>query len=210
MVLVALALAPCLSVFRVHASIPAASSSPRSLIDSRLPVISDFDGDYQADESELLSNGFEKTIQVHFGNLRNSQLHFTAKVTDRGRLFAVDIDHDGDVDLVWIAPAQRADVVWINDGKGNFEAAKDDSPYVAEINALQGTDDPDGELPVAAGRSSQILTVSSATDAAFVTTTSRPAVIAKWVPTITADSEPYVDSPYLTYLRERGPPTAVS
>ena len=210
MALVALFVAPCLSIFRVHARIPAANNSPLSIAGETLPVISDFDGDCQADESELYSNGPEKTIKVKFANLRESQLHFTSKGAGRGGLFAVDIDHDGDVDLVWVALSQpRTDVVWINDGKGNFDAAKDDSPYTAEIDALLSTDDPSDESFAAGSCPTHILTVPSPTDAALLTT-STPAVETKSIRTASNFNEPDANSPYLTYLRKRGPPTLVS
>src|SRR5258707_589452 len=131
MALIGVLVAPCLLTIRAHAAIPS-QNPPKFRIAPALPVIADFDGDCRADKSELLSNGFEKKIQVDFGDRRSTQLRFTAKVEDPGTLFAVDIDHDGDVDLVWIASSERTDVVWINDGIGKFEIAKDDTPYITE------------------------------------------------------------------------------
>ena len=210
MALIGVLVAPCLLTIRAPAAIPSSQNPPKFRIAPELPVIADFDGDCRADKSELISNGFEKKIQVDFADLRSTQLRFTAKVADPGRLFAVDIDHDGDVDLVWIAPSdQRTDVVWINDGKGKFEVAKDDTPYVTEIEGLRSTDDPTQEFFAAGGFSTHILTVSSRTDMALLTA-STPAAIAKSISTKTTPKQQNTDSPYFAYLHKRGPPAHVS
>jgi hypothetical protein len=210
MALIGVLVAPCLLTIRAHAAIPSSQNPPNFWIAPALPVIADFDGDCRADKTELLSNGFEKKIQVDFADLRSTQLRFTAKVADPGKLFAVDIDHDGDVDLVWIAPSdQRTDVVWINDGKGKFEIAKDDTPYVTEIDGLRGTDDPTNEFFAAGGSSTHILTVSSPTGLALLTT-STPAAAAKSISTANTLKQQNTDSPYFAYLQKRGPPAHVS
>jgi hypothetical protein len=209
MALIGVLVAPCLLTIRAHAAIPS-QNAPNFRIAPELPVIADFDGDCRPDRSELLSNGFEKQIQVDFADLRTTQLRFTSKVADPGRLFAVDIDHDGDVDLVWIALSdQRTDVVWINDGKGKFEVAKDDTPYVTEIDGLRSTDDPTNEFFSADGSSTHILTVSSPTGLALLTT-STPAATAKSISTASTPKQQSTDSPYFAYLHKRGPPAHVS
>lgn len=208
MALIGVLVAPCLLTIRAHAAIPS-QNPPKFRIAPALPVIADFDGDCRADKSELLSNGFEKKIQVDFGDRRSTQLRFTAKVEDPGTLFAVDIDHDGDVDLVWIASSERTDVVWINDGKGKFEIAKDDTPYITEIDGLRSTDDPTQEFLAAGGSSTHILTVSSHTDLALLTTC-RPAGAAKSISTASTSKQQNTDSLYFAYLHKRGPPTRVS
>ena len=209
MALMAVLVAPCLLTIRAHAAIPSSPNPSNFRIDPSLPIIADFDGDCRADKSELLSNGFEKRIQLKFADLRSTQLRFTAKVEDPGTLFAVDIDHDGDLDLVWIASSERADVVWINDGKGQFEIAKDDTPYIAEIDGLRSTDDPTQEFFAADGSSTHILTVSSHTGLALLTTT-RPAAAAKSISTARTLKPQNTDSLYFAYLHKRGPPTRVS
>jgi hypothetical protein len=210
MALIGVLVAPCLLTIRAHAAISSSQNPPRFGIAPALPVIADFDGDCRADKSELLSNGFEKNIRVDFADLRSTQLHFTAKVADPGELFAVDIDHDGDVDLVWIASSdQRTDVVWINDGKGKFEVAKDDTPYVTEIDRLRSSDDPAKEFFAAGGSSTHILTVSSPTGWALLTT-STPAAEAKSISAASTLKQQNTDSLYFAYLHKRGPPAHVS
>jgi hypothetical protein len=114
------------------------------------------------------------------------------------------------VDLVWIALSdQRTDVVWINDGQGKFEVAKDDTPYVTEIEGLRNTDDPTQEFFAAGGSSTHILTVSSRTGLALLTA-STPAAIAKSISTKTTPKQQNTDSPYFAYLHKRGPPAHVS
>lgn len=210
--LAALLLAPWLSLI----STPAAAGvqplyhSPHFAVEENLPIISDFDGDCLADESKLFSNGSEKTIQLKFANLQDSQLHFTSRGADRGRLFAVDIDGDGDVDLVWVSQSQEpADVVWLNDGKGNFDAAKDDTPYTGKINALLGTNDPSDESFTAGSCPTHILTSPSAPDVALLTT-SRPANETKSVTRLRVVGVPNTNSTYLSDLRKRGPPSGIS
>jgi len=208
--LIGVLVTPCLLTIRAHAAIPSSQNPPKFRIAPALPVIADFDGDCRADKSELWSNGFEKIIQIKFADLRTTQLRFTAKVADPGNLFAVDIDHDGDTDLVWIPSSdQGTDVVWINDGKGKFEIAKDDAPYVAEIDRLRGTDDPHDEFFAAGSCSTHILTVSSPTGLALLTI-STPAAAAKSINTARTLKQRNTDSPYFAYLRKRGPPAHVS
>jgi hypothetical protein len=53
-----------------------------------------------------------------------------------------DIDHDGDLDLIWLSGAgKRTAVVWINNGSGNFAKADNNTPYEAELAALSGGGD---------------------------------------------------------------------
>jgi hypothetical protein len=209
MALMAVLVAPCLLTIRTHAAIPSSQNPTNFRIAPALPIIADFDGDCRADKSELQSNGFEKKIQLKFADLRSAQLRFTAKVEDPGTLFAVDIDHDGDMDLVWIASSERTDVVWINDGKGKFEIAKDDTPYITEIDGLRSTDDPTQEFLAGGGSSTHILTVSSHTGLALLTT-STPAAAAKSISTARTLNQQNTDSLYFSYLHQRGPPAHVS
>lgn len=99
------------------------------LLYSHQPTLSDFDGDHHLDTAELFSNGSFKRIQIHLSS-RRLDLHFDSKTIARGLLFAKDVDRDNEPDLVWVLPNQpRSAVVWLGDGRGNFEIAKDPGSY---------------------------------------------------------------------------------
>jgi len=184
----------------------------RSIVPSApdLPLTYDLDGDFRGDRVRLLSNGFYKTISIKFGNARNSELGFTASTADRGALVADDIDHDGDLDLIWVGSSVQATaVVFINDGKGDFAEAKDNAPYVSELNELLGSSDPSDQKSLQAGRQTYSLTSSSFPEIGL-------AVANRFAyPTVHLSSFAGFDgfanrSALLSYLRKRGPPLITS
>src|SRR5216683_5963361 len=185
---------------------------PRSTVLSALdlPFIYDLDGDLRADRISLQSNGFDKSISIKFGNARNSVLGFTASSADQGTLVAEDIDHDGDLDLIWVGSSvQKAAVVFINDGKGDFAEAKDNAPYLAELNALLSSTDPSDQHSLQAGRQTYSLTSSSFPDIGL-------AVASRFTcPKIRLTSFAGFDGisnqqGFFAYLRKRGPPLILS
>jgi hypothetical protein len=207
----ALMMAACASIARTsqHGA-PKVSPTAQVLPRIRLPLFVDLDGDFRADSISLISNGFDKTIRIKFGNLRNGELNFVGKSPDAGNLVAYDINHDGHPDLIWDSGlGQKTAVVLINDGTGNFTPVKDNSPYASEISALLGTDDPSDQYFLRGERQAQILTTSSSSDIELVA--NRQLSVAK-------DHQPYFQdfgicakkSIVLTYLRKRGPPLLVS
>jgi len=187
-------------------------SPPKSSISSalELPATYDLDGDFRGDRVRLLSNGFHKTISIKFSNARITELGFTASSADSGALIADDIDHDGDLDLIWIGSSvQRTAVVFINDGKGDFAEAKDNAPYASELNALLSSSDPSDEKSLQAGRQTYSLTSSSFPDIGLAVTHRFG------YPTIHLFSFAGPDglanrSALLSYLRKRGPPLILS
>lgn len=89
-------------------------------IDRVAPLLSDFDGDNTVDQARLSSSGTLKTIQIALGKSSWHLVSFDSKVIDRGTLFSADIDHDGDIDLVWMSRDASEYVHWLGDGRGNF------------------------------------------------------------------------------------------
>ncbi len=120
-------------------------SSLRSLHLAKLPcssLYSDLDGDQRLDQAELFSNGIRKSIRVSLGSSAVSDLSFDSPTTARGSLLAVDIDHDRDMDLVWISGSQPlAAVVWLGDGRGHFEVAKNAGQYFSELGSVLSNDE---------------------------------------------------------------------
>jgi hypothetical protein len=175
-----------------------------------LPATYDLDGDLRDDRIGLLSNGFHKTISIRFGNARNSELGFTASTSDRGALIAEDIDHDGDLDLIWVGSSvQKTAVVFINDGKGDFAEAKDNAPYASELNALLSSSDPSDQNSFQAGRQTYSLTSSSFPDIGLAVA-DRSAYPTIHLPSFESFDGFANRSGLLSYLRKRGPPLILS
>jgi hypothetical protein len=99
------------------------------------------DNDIVPSRVTLESNGLEKTIHIRFGN-SHRHVGFSAGSNEDGKLVAGDIDHDGDVDLIWLGGAEhRRAVVLINQGEGDFVEADDNAPYSVELDELFSTGD---------------------------------------------------------------------
>lgn len=168
------------------------------------------DKDRVADRVTLESNGFEKTIDIRFGNSRNQHLRFSTGSNEDGRLVAGDIDRDGDVDLVWLGAAEpnRA-VVLLNQGEGDFAESSDNAPYASELNDLFNLGDPTDKRLVKHSRKSSTLTSSTCSDIA-------PGLTADLrVPAVKSDSvngaQPMgCGLAFLTNDPERGPPSILS
>lgn len=208
MALIALSWAPLAHAY-LHDT-PKTPPSSTFLSARYLPVAYDLDGDFRSDRVSLQSNGFYKTISIKFGNSRFSELGFTASSADRGTLVADDIDHDGDLDLIWVGSSgQETAVVWINDGNGDFTEAKDNAPYLSELNALLSSSDPSDQNSLQAGR--QIYSLTSSSFAGIYLAVARrfdcPAIhLASF-----AGFDGFANrSGFLAYLRKRGPPLILS
>jgi len=110
---------------------------------SRSFVLADLDGDSRADSVRLRSSGTNKIVDVRFASLRTGKFSFLTTSRELGRLIGKDIDGDGDLDLIWRGTGEeKSAVVLINDGRGNFAAAGDNTPYAAEIHAIASDSDP--------------------------------------------------------------------
>jgi len=149
---------PCVHAHPHHAH-QTSSCRQIDVQNNGLAAPSDLDADLRPDRLTLHANGNNRTISIRFGDARRSQISFAAGIDVPGNLISRDIDHDGDVDLVWVGRAnpQRA-VILINDGDGNFAEATDNSPYASELDGLFGTIDPYGNLKLKRGRKSSTLT----------------------------------------------------
>jgi len=175
-----------------------------------LAPTSDFDADVRQDRVTLLSNGYDKTIKIRFGNARISQVAFTAGSDDAGRLVAGDIDRDGDVDLIWVGAPDRKDaVVLINDGEGNFVEAADISQYASELDDLFSSGDRSGNHSLKRKHKTSVLASASFHDVGLpVLDRFQSTAIA---PDPISIREPLrISSPYFNYLSKRGPPVFLS
>jgi hypothetical protein len=85
-------------------------------------ALADFDGDDRIDEATLGGTGRNKNIEIRLSYAKAPTfLHFDTRTSDLGSLFAADIDHDGDNDLIWSDLLHPDDVViWLDDGTGRF------------------------------------------------------------------------------------------
>ena len=175
-----------------------------------LPVLADLDGDHVPDSVNLDSSGFHKTIDIRFANLRIREVTFAATSADRGTLIAKDIDNDGDVDLIWVTGRDKsAAVVLINDGKGDFERATDNSPYASQLNALLSNSDPSNQDSIQAGHHRFGLSSSSFPDinVTLADRLSDPAHYTMLVLSFNGFSD---RAAFLSYLHKRGPPAIPS
>ena len=175
-----------------------------------LTAVCDFDADVRQDRITLQSSGYDKTVKIHFANARNSELSFTARTFEAGRLVVGDIDRDGDVDLVWVAAADRRSVVvLINDGEGNFVEAADNSAYASELDELFSSNDPSGNFKLKRGRRSSSLASASFHDVGLP-------VLAGFKSTAISSAQIVIREPlklessFASYLRKRGPPVSLS
>src|SRR5262245_5910105 len=100
-------------------------------------VYGDFDKDRLLDRARVSSHGEVGCIQVDFGNAQTRSLYFKAPVWTPGRLVARDIDRDRDTDLIWV-PHQQLEkaVIWLGNGKGQFEAVRNPKRYQEEVSRL--------------------------------------------------------------------------
>lgn len=174
-----------------------------------LTAACDFDADFSQARATLQSNGVEKRIKISFADARSMDLAFATGSVDSGNLVAGDIDRDGDIDLVWIESKHRDAVVLINDGDGHFAAAEDNTPYASELDELFNSYDPSNRSGLKRGRRSSTLTSSSFHNVGLTVFVESQAKAIRLVPV--ANREPLkVQSGFVQYLCERGPPAILS
>lgn len=106
-------------------SIDQAAKEKPPLLRIQSLAVSDVDGDQILDRATVTGTGANKSIRVCSShNHCSSVLSFSSASPGPGSLLASDVDHDGDVDLVWTGLTNSAEVVvWLNDGLGGFERA---------------------------------------------------------------------------------------
>jgi len=184
---------------------PSAGPSQFAALGS-LIVYSDFDGDNQLDRAELLSNGGRKSVHISLSSSRGADLTFDAGPANCGSLLAVDIDHDNDLDLVWVSQKKsQPSVVWINDGRGRFE--RDTDHHAAELAVLLGSDaDPSVSQNQKVSNPCGVPTPSFSSDLALA---GKPDLGDLPQPSATGSERHHDQAIYLSYLRKRGPPPAL-
>ena len=175
------------------------------------PIYTDFDGDHKPDKAELFSSGLAKIIEISFGNSRRGHLRFNTESADHGELLTVDINHDNYPDLIWVSGAQpQKTKVWLGDGEGNFEVAKDNESYAAEINVLLGiSDDSNSQVGQGNGQPFRALTSLNLRDLAF-TDDGQVKIAHPTQFSVTSLNQPHVLTVCLSVLYERGPPSNLS
>lgn len=105
--------------------------------------VGDFDQDQQLDEAYLSSSGRQKNIFLRFGNSLATRISFPTETSTEGFLWASDIDHDNDLDLIWATSDAKNFCIWLGDGTGNFQQAAASAEYSLAITKLVGR----GTLP---------------------------------------------------------------
>jgi len=173
------------------------------------PLFSDFDGDHKLDQAELSASGRHKSIAVSLSRSWVTHLSFETETFDRGTLLSGDIDHDNDLDLVWVSQTQpQIAVVWLGDGAGNFERAKDPQAYAAEIGSLLGMSADSGISQRGAEQESACVSPpSSWPDLAL---DSQPDLAVPSAPSMAGIERGRGLTIFFSALHERGPPLRLS
>jgi len=110
-------------------------------------TVADFDGDRLPDRAELVSDGFQKNIRLTLSSHRAPSLHFSTETQQPGSIYAEDIDHDCDDDLIWISDGQSTHTaLWLNNGIGELARVSDSSAYATEIKSLVAGESGNGSL----------------------------------------------------------------
>lgn len=120
-------------------------------------AIADFDGDNKPDgaillEADRLRGQGNFKIELHLTEHDNADIKFQSAEPEL-TVEALDIDHDGDIDLVIEQSVTRKRLqVWINDGHGNFEKVRIEDfpspvPTRQQLSSWQRLDYPVISLP---------------------------------------------------------------
>ena len=206
-VLIALFVLSCVS--RAHTRRPHTHKTHSQAIDAQLSSTTAYvlDTDSKAARVTLQSNGFDKTISIKFGNFRRRILGFTTRSDAGGNLVVGDIDRDGDVDLIWVGSTNRNNVVWINEGEGNFAEVSDNAQYTSELELFNFGDSSDKRI-IKKHRKNSSLT-SSSPDIGVALATSFYASAIQKHPVSRVECA-FDRSAILTHVRKRGPPSIPS
>src|SRR5882724_4266932 len=102
-----------------------------------VPIFSDLNGDRNPDQVQLFAGDKNGLINIRFAKGGSKLLSFESQAIEQGLLYAEDIDNDNALDLIWIV-RNRPDTafIWLGDGRGNFVAVKDISPYKSNLAHL--------------------------------------------------------------------------
>jgi len=102
-----------------------------------VPLYSDLNGDRNPDQVRVIGNDKNGLIHIRFARGGSKLLSFETQAIEQGLLYAEDIDNDSALDLVWIVRNKPdSAVIWLGDGRGNFSAVKDISPYKSNLAHL--------------------------------------------------------------------------
>lgn len=203
--LIALIVAPIGHRFaQAQPSRPVNDRAAQVTLPSYFPVFGDFDGDLLLDQAEPHSAGSHQCIRVRFGNSLESHLEFGARPRVTGALLARDINHDDIADLIWVYHStSEPPVVWLGDGLGHF-AKSDEQSANADLRSILF----DNGDPLLAGEVSDERAcvaphlVSSELPRAHNLENNIPKD-----PVITGRDRGRDLWLFLSYLRERGPPS---
>ena len=167
------------------------------------PVLSDFDADNKLDQATLYSDGFLKQIHIAFGKSSWSSLSFQSTEPERGGLFSGDVDHDGDIDLVWTAETGGESVTWLGDGRGNFSIDRnrkvDLDSFLKDSHPRVGDDANGQELQAVS--LTRILILPCGFEY-------RPYLCCQ--ASLRVPDPPSASAPFLTVNKQRGPPPRLS
>jgi hypothetical protein len=128
----------------------------------------DFDGDGRPDVAVIQKGTDDSYVHVRLSGSPDAAL-LEAKVIS---VVAADIDHDGDLDLVAMAPSGTL-MVWLNDGRGRYalQEALHDLKQVSSAPMVTNSLTND---PIALGTSSPTVAPPGRSDTAVVVTQIRP------------------------------------
>lgn len=94
--------------------------------DSNSTARADFDGDQRTELASGKFIGRQYQIKIQFNNHKECLSFVPEFGTNEVLLTAIDVDHDGDNDLlVLTAESLRPIAVWLNDGHGNFSRTRE-------------------------------------------------------------------------------------
>ena len=169
----------------------------------------DLNGDRKPERVDLLGAGFLRTIQIELETQREN-LTFSVDNNNQGFLIPYDIDRDSDLDLIWVVSAdKKKSIVYINDGRANFRIQKDTSRFASELNGLFPNDNPNDQQSLKLKRKDAGPSASPSSRIVF-TSGYRFAFTEGWTAPALPVSVFTLHSPFLSYLRERGPPVSLS
>lgn len=117
---------------------------------SKSLAVADFDNDQKPDGAVLVNSGgigaqHNFRVELHLTSHENTEFSFESNQTAL-EVFALDIDQDGDADVVIEqAFTHKRLHVWINDGGGTFHEEQAQDFPAAEIGTRQSLDLPSNE-----------------------------------------------------------------
>jgi hypothetical protein len=103
----------------------------------------DFDGDGRSDLALIQDSDAGSKVSVRL----SGSFDVTSLGTGVAGLVVADVDHDGDLDLVAVAPSGQV-IVWLNDGRGRFTSQPVSHASTLSAEAVLGNAPRDGLIAV--------------------------------------------------------------